>query len=159
MHTIPGIHTIMILAGGLALLAICLLMGWRVSRAEPRRLGACSATVENSEGSHVGRPGEGSRVHDGRSRTNHSKEIEMPFEPVPLDHEFTAPIGVDVQGELWACVEMPGSAEFFGTGRAVRVDASVDGVPLDLRCRRSHFASLVSARPGRRSALSARPLR
>ncbi|WP_022891844.1 DUF1905 domain-containing protein [Agromyces subbeticus] len=54
----------------------------------------------------------------------------MPFEPVALDHEFTAPIGVDVKGELWACVEMPGSAEFFGTGRAVRVDASVDGVPL-----------------------------
>ncbi|MGH3704696.1 MAG: DUF1905 domain-containing protein [Agromyces sp.] len=54
----------------------------------------------------------------------------MTFEPVPLDHEFTAPIGVDVKGEIWACVEMPGSAEFFGTGRAVRVDASVDGVPL-----------------------------
>ena len=44
----------------------------------------------------------------------------MPFEPAPLDHEFTAPIGVDVKGELWACVEMPGSSEFFGTGRAVR---------------------------------------
>ncbi|MEF3404046.1 DUF1905 domain-containing protein [Agromyces sp. CCNWLW203] len=54
----------------------------------------------------------------------------MPFEPVPLDHEFTALIGVDVKGELWACVEMPGSAEFFGTGKAVRVDATVDGVPL-----------------------------
>ncbi len=54
----------------------------------------------------------------------------MPFEPAPLDHEFTAPIGVDVKGELWACVEMPDSAEFFGTGRAVRVDATVDGVPL-----------------------------
>ena len=54
----------------------------------------------------------------------------MPFEPVPLDHEFTAPIGVDVEGELWACVETPGSAEFFGTGKAVRFDASVDGVPL-----------------------------
>ena len=54
----------------------------------------------------------------------------MPFEPVPLDHEFSAPIGVGVKGELWTCVEMPGSAEFFGTGRAVRVDASVDGVPL-----------------------------
>jgi hypothetical protein len=50
--------------------------------------------------------------------------------PVPLDHEFTAPIGVDVKGELWTCVEMPGSAEFFGTGSAVRVDAAVDGVPL-----------------------------
>ena len=34
MHTISGIHTIMIIAGGLALLAICLLMGWRVSRSD-----------------------------------------------------------------------------------------------------------------------------
>ena len=34
MHTISGIQTIMIIAGGLALLAICLLMGWRVSRAD-----------------------------------------------------------------------------------------------------------------------------
>ncbi|MCC6705021.1 MAG: DUF1905 domain-containing protein [Thermomicrobiales bacterium] len=51
-------------------------------------------------------------------------------EPVALDHTFTAPIGVDVKGEIWSCVEMPGSAEFFGTGRAVRVDATVDGIPV-----------------------------
>ncbi|WP_431778766.1 DUF1905 domain-containing protein [Microbacterium aurantiacum] len=54
----------------------------------------------------------------------------MPFDPAPLDHTFTAPIGVDVKGEVWACVEMPGSAEFFGTGRSVRVDLTVDEVPL-----------------------------
>lgn len=47
-----------------------------------------------------------------------------------LDHEFTAPIGVEVQGEMWACVEMPGSADFFGTGKSVKVDGSVDDVPL-----------------------------
>ena len=40
----------------------------------------------------------------------------------PLDHTFTAPIGVEVKGETWACVEMPGSAEFFGTGKAVKVN-------------------------------------
>jgi hypothetical protein len=40
-------------------------------------------------------------------------------------------IGVEVNGETWACVEMPGSAEFFGTGKAVKVNASVDGVSLD----------------------------
>jgi len=51
--------------------------------------------------------------------------------PQPLDHSFTAIIGVDVKGEIWDCVEMPGSEEFFGTGRAVRVDAVVDGVKLD----------------------------
>lgn len=54
----------------------------------------------------------------------------MPFDPVPLDHTFTAPIGVDVKGEVWACVEMPGSAEFFGTRRSVRVDLTVDDVSL-----------------------------
>lgn len=51
-------------------------------------------------------------------------------EPVVLDHTFTAPIGVDVKGEIWSCVEMPGSAEFFGTRRTVRVDATVDGIPV-----------------------------
>lgn len=51
-------------------------------------------------------------------------------EAIPLDHTFTAPIGVEVKGEVWSCVEMPGSAEFFGTKRAVRVDATVDHVPL-----------------------------
>jgi hypothetical protein len=51
--------------------------------------------------------------------------------PQPLDHTFTAPIGVDVKGQLWDCVEMPGSADFFGTKRSVRVDATVDDVPMD----------------------------
>jgi hypothetical protein len=32
-----------------------------------------------------------------------------------LNHAFTAPIGVDVKGSMWQCVEMPGSADFFGT--------------------------------------------
>ncbi|GAA3658765.1 DUF1905 domain-containing protein [Microbacterium marinilacus] len=54
----------------------------------------------------------------------------MPFEPTALDHTFTAPIGVEVKGEVWACVEMPGSAEYFGTRRSVRVDLTVDGLPL-----------------------------
>jgi len=48
----------------------------------------------------------------------------------PLDHTFVAPIGVDVKGETWSCVEMPGSAELFGTGKSVRVDAIVDGIEL-----------------------------
>lgn len=46
----------------------------------------------------------------------------------PLDHTFTAPIGVDVKGEIWSCVEMPDSAELFKTKKAVRVDATVDGI-------------------------------
>ena len=51
--------------------------------------------------------------------------------PQPLDHTFTAPIGVDVNGQLWECVEMPGSADFFGTKRSVRVDATVDDIPIN----------------------------
>ena len=46
------------------------------------------------------------------------------------DIEFEAPIGVDVKGETWSCVEVPGAIEFFGSGKAVRVDATVDGFPL-----------------------------
>lgn len=51
-------------------------------------------------------------------------------EPTPIDHTFSGPIGVDVKGDLWSCVEMPGSAQFFGTGKAVKVDAIVDDIAL-----------------------------
>lgn len=55
----------------------------------------------------------------------------MAFEPIPLDHTFSAPIGVSVKGEIWTCVEMPNSAEFFGTKKSVRVDLEVDGMVLE----------------------------
>ncbi|PPG50261.1 DUF1905 domain-containing protein [Rathayibacter sp. AY2B3] len=48
----------------------------------------------------------------------------------PMDVAFTAPIGVVVKGDLWSCVEVPGSVELFGTGRSVRVVATVDGEPV-----------------------------
>jgi hypothetical protein len=44
---------------------------------------------------------------------------------------FQTTIGVEVKGEIWSCVEIPDSAEFFGTGKTVRVDASVDDVRLE----------------------------
>lgn len=50
--------------------------------------------------------------------------------PEPIDLTFTAPIGVDVKGELWSCVEMPGSAEIFGTGKSVRVTGTIDSLPI-----------------------------
>ena len=51
--------------------------------------------------------------------------------PQTMSVEFVGPIGVEVTGDVWDCVEVPGSAELFGTGRSVRVDASVDGVELE----------------------------
>ncbi|MBD5787436.1 DUF1905 domain-containing protein [Cellulosimicrobium terreum] len=54
----------------------------------------------------------------------------MTTHPTPLDRTFSAPIGVEVKGETWSCVEVPGSAELLGTGRSVRVDATVDDVEL-----------------------------
>lgn len=71
-------------------------------------------------------------------------------ETIPLDHAFTAPIGVDVKGETWSCVEMPGSAEFFGTGRAVRVDAVVDDIPLE------NVGLMVTGRGGHMLSISAK---
>jgi hypothetical protein len=47
-----------------------------------------------------------------------------------MDVTFTAPIGVTVKGDLWSCVEVPGSVELFGTGKSVKVVATVDGEPL-----------------------------
>jgi hypothetical protein len=74
----------------------------------------------------------------------------MPELPQELDHTFTAPIGVDVKGEMWNCVEMPGSAEFFGTKRAVRVDALVDDVALD------NVGMMVTGTGGHMISLSAK---
>jgi hypothetical protein len=71
-------------------------------------------------------------------------------EPTPLDHTFTAPIGVDVKGDIWSCVEMPGSAEFFGTKRAVRVDATIDGVPV------SNVGLMVTGTGGHMLSLNAK---
>ena len=44
---------------------------------------------------------------------------------------FEATIGVEVKGDTWSCVEIPDSAEFFGTGKTVRVDVTVDDVELE----------------------------
>ncbi|WP_150307459.1 DUF1905 domain-containing protein [Planctomonas psychrotolerans] len=54
----------------------------------------------------------------------------MSTSPGPVDLTFTAPIGITVKGDLWSCVEIPGSVELFGTGKAVKVVASIDGEPV-----------------------------
>jgi hypothetical protein len=69
--------------------------------------------------------------------------------PQPLDHTFTTTIGVDVKGAIWECVELPGSAEFFGTKRAVRVDATVDEVEMN------NVGMMVTGRGGHMLSLNA----
>lgn len=54
----------------------------------------------------------------------------MSTSPGRLDLTFTAPIGVTVKGDLWSCVEVPGSVELFGTGKAVKVVGTVDDEPV-----------------------------
>lgn len=64
--------------------------------------------------------------------------------------EFDAVIGVEVKGEQWTCVEIPGSAELFATKKAVRVDARVDDVLLE------NVGAMVTGRGGHMVSLSAR---
>ena len=63
---------------------------------------------------------------------------------------FETTIGVEVKGDLWSCVEIPDSAAFFGTGKAVRVDAKIDEVTLE------NVGAMVTGRGGHMVSLSAK---
>ena len=64
--------------------------------------------------------------------------------------EFDATIGVDVKGDLWTCIEIPGSAEFFGTRKTVRVDAKIDDLV------RENIGAMVTGRGGHMVSLTAK---
>jgi len=63
---------------------------------------------------------------------------------------FQTTIGVDIKGEVWSCVEIPGSAAFFGTRKSVRVDALVDDVALE------NVGAMVTGAGGHMVSLSAK---
>ena len=74
----------------------------------------------------------------------------MSHTPGPLDYSFAAPIGVEVKGKTWACVEVPDSATLLGTGKAVRVDATVDDIELE------NVGLMVTGRGGHMLSISAK---
>ena len=56
--------------------------------------------------------------------------MSAPHAPGPIETTFTGPITTE-RNSGWHCVVMPGSGDFFGTRKAVKVVGTVDDRPLE----------------------------
>lgn len=49
-----------------------------------------------------------------------------------INKTFTGKIGFEVKGDVWTCVNLPGSKQILGTGKAVKIKGTVDGYPIQV---------------------------
>ncbi|MGG7463325.1 DUF1905 domain-containing protein [Plantibacter sp. YIM 135347] len=47
-----------------------------------------------------------------------------------IDVTFSGPIGIEIKGDVWSCVEVPDSVRLFGTGKALKIVGRVDDEPI-----------------------------
>ncbi|WNB87032.1 DUF1905 domain-containing protein [Cellulomonas sp. ATA003] len=76
--------------------------------------------------------------------------MELYVVGMAAEKHFETTIGVEVKGDTWSCVEIPDSAEFFGTKRTVRVNVRVDDVTLE------DVGAMVTGSGGHMVSLSAK---
>lgn len=49
-----------------------------------------------------------------------------------INKTFSGKIGFEVKGTVWTCVNLPGSKQLLGTGKATKIKGAVDGFPIQV---------------------------
>lgn len=49
-----------------------------------------------------------------------------------INKTFSGKIGFEVKGTVWTCVNLPGSKQLLGTGKATKIKGTVDGFPIQV---------------------------